>query len=780
MRRARERLVISLFVTIASTSTTTTGCLIDRGNLPVASRRDGGPLDAPEETDAGDAGAECLPEETRCDEACVDLSRDPDHCGDCAIACSEGQACVDSRCEGCTTTVYGVCAPSLRVWLDARDPSGDGSMPAAGSPLARWVNRARDGAGDALPVLGAATLEDGAGGRRVVRLAGTRFETTEVVSEDATHAEIFLVARTRALEAGVSLSLEGLAPLVVQLPGEKRFVFGLPSGEQEMAGPFGRDDRQTTLWHAFGGPSGREVRIDGTVVLRGEGGAVASLAGRLSIGGDAVGNTQAIDVSELLVFDAPLSNPDRSAITAALLERWGLGTPATPSADALSLWLDAREPLRDSDPADGASLVRWDDRSPRATTATTSSVTWRANGLGAGQPAVELTREGAESSVTFPRPVSGDFTALVVLATEDGTGEGEGWNSPTILGADGRFTVDDAALALSSGRVGLGREATPLVASGARIDDGDPHLLIVRRTSDGHTQVWVDHERATDHATLVGGVTGPATWALGRGADAGEGAFAARYGEVLVYTRALDDEELSTAERYLARRWATPPAARQAPLGPCSSGSLPACPVRAISELRSAPTGVYWMDLGGGPHRVAVDAAEGGGWLLVLQYVHRGGTDPALDILGVGEDWPLPSPTALGGEDGIRSARWGHVGRSAATLVTAAAEMRFEGRSSSHARLLHFATNVGLAGWRSGTNGFATLPTSFFPLTGHTGILPADARAFPPPLGPDHVLTWFSFYGPTADWAIGAGGRWEVDDLPLGPANSTIHRVWVR
>lgn len=778
MRRACERLVISLFVTIASTSATT-GCLIDRGNLPVGSRRDGGPLDAPDELDAGDAGSECRPEETRCDDRCVDLSRDPEHCGDCTIACSEGQACVDSRCEGCTTTVYGVCAPSLRVWLDARDPNGDGSMPAAGAPLARWVNRAPEAAGDALPVLGAATIEDGAGGRRVVRFAGARLETEEVVSEATDHAEIFLVARTRALDPGVTLSLAGTTPLAVQLPGDKSFVFGLPVGDASMTAPFGRDDRHTTLWHAFGGPSGREVRIDGTVVLRGETGIATSLAGRLSIGGDAAGLTQAVDVSELLVFDAPLASGDRAAITAALLERWGLGSPAMPIADGLSLWLDAREPLRDGDPTEGAPLPRWDDRSTRAATAATVRASWRADGL-AGQPAVELTRDDGESNVSFPRPVSGDFTAIVVLATDDGTGDGQGWSSPTVLGADGRATVDDAALVLSSGRVGLGREPAPLVTSGARVDDGDPHVLAVRRTSDGRTQIWIDHERAADHTTLVGGVTGPASWFLGRGPDAGEGALAARYGEVLVYARALTDEELTTAERYAVRRWSTPPAARQPPLGPCASGTRPACPVRAISELRSAPTGVYWMDLGGGPHRVAVDATEGGGWLLVLQYVHRGGTDPELDVVGTGEDWPLPSATALGGEDGIRSARWGHVGRNAASLVGAATEMRFEGRTSGHARVLHFATNVGLDGWRSGTNGFAGLPMSFTPLTGHTGVLPADARVFPPPIGPDHVLTWFSFYGPTADWAIGAAGRWEVDDLPLSGANSTIHRVWVR
>ena len=779
MRRARQRVVISLFVTITSAAA---GCLIDRGNLQVAARRDAGPTDAPlgDVGDVGDAASECGPGQTSCAEGCVDLSSDPTHCGDCAIACDEGQACVESRCEGCTTTVYGVCAANLRVWLDARDPNGDGSTPAAGTSLARWVNRARDAAGDAMPVLGAATLEDGAGARRVVRLAGTRLETTDVVSADAEHAEIFLVARSRTLDSGVTLALDGAAPLVVQLPGDKSFVFGLPVGEATMTGPFGRDDRHTTLWHAFGGPSGREVRIDGTVVLRGEAGHAASLAAPLSLGGDATGTTQAVDVSELLVFDAPLSNPERSAITAALLERWGLGSPATPSTDALSLWLDAREPLSDSDPVDGASLVRWDDRSPRATMAAATGVTWRASGLGAGRPAVELTRDGPESSVSFPRPVSGDFTALVVVATDDGTGEGEGWSSPTILGADGRSTLDDAALVTSSGRVGLGRAPGPFVASGARVDDGDPHVLVVRRTIDGHTQIWVDHERVADHPSPVGGVTSPASWSLGRGADAGEGAIAARYGELLVYTRALTDEELSTTERYLVRRWATPPAARQAPLGPCPSGTRPICPARALSELRGAATGTYWLDLGAGPHRVAIDASEGGGWALVLQYVHRGGSNPPLDLVGAGEDWPLPSPTMLGDSDGTRSARWGHLGRGAAMLATSATELRFEGRTSAHPRVIHFSTSVGLDGWRAGTNGFASLATSFTALTGHSGVLPAGAVLFPPPATPDDVLTSFPFYGPTAVWGVGFAGRWEVDDVPVSAANSTIHRVWAR
>ncbi|MBI4511511.1 MAG: hypothetical protein HY698_17895 [Deltaproteobacteria bacterium] len=41
---------------------------------------------------------ECVDGTSRCGEACVDLQRDPSHCGTCERACGEGLACMDASC----------------------------------------------------------------------------------------------------------------------------------------------------------------------------------------------------------------------------------------------------------------------------------------------------------------------------------------------------------------------------------------------------------------------------------------------------------------------------------------------------------------------------------------------------------------------------------------------------------------------------------------------------------------------------------------------------------
>ncbi|MBX7195433.1 MAG: hypothetical protein K1X94_25480 [Sandaracinaceae bacterium] len=766
-------------LTLALCASLTPGCLVDRGDLTLDARV---PRDASVDASA-DIGIECHEGGRVCDGVCVDVTSDPAHCGGCGMACGDGQSCVASTCGGCDgVVVYGVCTRSLRVWLDARNPAGDGT-PGADGPLSRWANLAPGAVGDAVPDLGSPMLTTGAGGRRVVQLESARLATGAITS-DGDAIEIFLVARTRMLAGGVTLAFgagTAASALDVRLPDDGgTYLFGLPTDMLRLAGPFGRDVRQTTLWHAFGGPGGAEVRVDATPVSRSAGAPIAYGA-PLLLGADAAGKTQSLDVSELLVFDHALSDVDRATISASLLARWELGSPATPPPDGLNLWLDAREPLRGGMPTDGEVLARWDDRSTRSAMATTTRATYRASGLGPGRAAVELDRDQGESSVAFARPVSDDVTLLVVLATDDGSGEGEGWSSPNVLGADQRYPGDDAAIVMSAGRVGVGRDPAGTPFARNRIDDGAPHVVILRRWTHGLTQMWVDHEPVLQAMTAPGNVVSPLRWYLGRHEDANEGALAARYGEVLVYGRALDDEELSNVERYLVRRWATAPLARVLPLGACAPGTMLACPARSLAELRGMPTGRYWIDLGAGPHHVWIDGDEGGGWALVLQYVRAANTYPELDVIQPGEDWPLSSPTALGGTDVVRSPRWGHLGQASAALIAGASELRWYAASSGHARIIHFRSSAGVAAWQMGVNDFAGVVTTSTLLTGASAALPGTATNFGYAYTPDTVLTSFPFfqYG-TAHWAVGASGRWEVDDVPYSGVNATVHRIWVR
>lgn len=748
-----------------------TGCLIDRGHITPL-RRDVGPPEA----GAIEAGPSCGARLLVCDDGCVDPDTDARHCGRCNAPC-DGAACIEGVCQGCPgTVVRGVCVEGLRVWLDARDPHGDGSV-VAGS-LERWTNLARTSTGDFTHADGTAEVVEGAGGRRVVRLSGAHFASSGVLSESGAHVEIFLVARTRELAPGVALALRGVPPSTfqVQLPSATEYSFALPGGESTLSAPFGRSTRHTTLWHAFGGPDGREVRIDGTTVARGEPGFRVMLGGALLLGGDDDGARQALDIAELIVVDQPLREATRQQLSAGLRERWGLLATEPAARADLSSWLDARRPLDAPRPAEGAVLPHWRDHE-RSRDQPAQNAVFRADAFGAGRDAVELDPELGPSFVTLPVPSNQAFTALMVVASEDGSGSREGWSSPNWLGADERYRTDDAALVMSGGRVGFGRVGD-VSGSGWRIDDGLPHMLTWRRSATGLTEIWIDHAQATKDD--VAGLVLVEPWALGQREGGAEGAIAARYGEVLVFTRALDEEELAVTERYLAQRWASPVAAQQPTLTPCAPGSRLACPLTALADLRAAPSGRHWVDLGQGPHRVSIDAAEGGGWALVLQYV-RSDTNAELHVLAPGDDWPEMSPRALGQTDRARSARWGHVGAAIAATLGTTSELRWQAMTTAHPRVIHFSSSVGVAAWREGRSDFRGLSASFGALTGATAGLPATANQFGFGWTPDTVLTAFPYYqSGTAHWSVrGAGARWEVDDLDA-PGTSTIHRVWVR
>jgi hypothetical protein len=45
-----------------------------------------------------DGTPQCMPDETSCDDICVDADVDPDHCGGCGITCDDDEICVAGDC----------------------------------------------------------------------------------------------------------------------------------------------------------------------------------------------------------------------------------------------------------------------------------------------------------------------------------------------------------------------------------------------------------------------------------------------------------------------------------------------------------------------------------------------------------------------------------------------------------------------------------------------------------------------------------------------------------
>ncbi|MBX3101545.1 MAG: hypothetical protein KF690_03460 [Bacteroidetes bacterium] len=214
-----------------------------------------------------------------------------------------------------------------------------------------------------------------------------------------------------------------------------------------------------------------------------------------------------------------------------------------------------------------------------------------------------------------------------------------------------------------------------------------------------------------------------------------------------------------------------------------------------------SPSGVYTIDLDSlgplCPMPCYCDmATDGGGWTLVLNYNHLGGTKPAL-MLRTGS-FPLLGSTVLG-VDESGTDTWGHIVPSLASQFTDATEFRLYGISSHHTRMLHVKSSLTncLSYLKTGTGSCSGLHASFTPLAGHTSTLPGSAANIYGANAGNLAMTEHLFYtNVTAHWNIDGGAcgddRWEIDDCTAfcsgaGACTSdrrglydTHHQVWFR
>lgn len=209
-------------------------------------------------------------------------------------------------------------------------------------------------------------------------------------------------------------------------------------------------------------------------------------------------------------------------------------------------------------------------------------------------------------------------------------------------------------------------------------------------------------------------------------------------------------------------------------------------------------SGVYEVTLEGSAAGTRVQCfkdmdTDGGGWTLVLNYVHLAGTNPAQKVRATTDGLPLLKSATLGADESATAqwsygGSWGHAGTSLMSALPTFTEVRFYGRTSGHSRILHFKTSLAsmVSYVRTGA-GTVDVPalkvagTGHTTLAGHTAFLPASADATVANQG-DYAMTNQPFYlADTYNWNSGGFGfRWEVDDNVASGANSTIHQVWVR
>ena len=198
-----------------------------------------------------------------------------------------------------------------------------------------------------------------------------------------------------------------------------------------------------------------------------------------------------------------------------------------------------------------------------------------------------------------------------------------------------------------------------------------------------------------------------------------------------------------------------------------------------------SPTGVYTIDPDGLGAGSSISCycdmdTDGGGWTLVLNYLHQGGTNP--NVRPLSASLPLLGSTALGIDESASTTTWGHTMPSFLNLFVYS-ELRFFGKTNAHARVIHFkSTNANTITYFNTGNGSMTgINTGFTTLTGHTAMLPNSAANYFTNEG-DLAMTNFPFWlSGTYHWGIkGHGSRWEVDDFPGNSAYNTYHQIWIR
>lgn len=183
--------------------------------------------------------------------------------------------------------------------------------------------------------------------------------------------------------------------------------------------------------------------------------------------------------------------------------------------------------------------------------------------------------------------------------------------------------------------------------------------------------------------------------------------------------------------------------------------------------------------------------SNGGGWTLVLNYLHKGGTNPAHMIRHT--DLPIVNSYTLGTDESQSNGfggSWGHASNSLMNSLDFST-VRFYGKSGAHNRIIHFTTTLNnvITYFKTGSgncSGIEIENTGHETLFNHTAMLPkkdpnlADPIQFVTNAGNYAMLTSPFYQVANYHWNVGTHNRWEVDDFAGNFAQDTFHQIWIR
>jgi len=179
---------------------------------------------------------------------------------------------------------------------------------------------------------------------------------------------------------------------------------------------------------------------------------------------------------------------------------------------------------------------------------------------------------------------------------------------------------------------------------------------------------------------------------------------------------------------------------------------------------------------------------DGGGWTMFLNYEHKGGTNPQLNVKN--NTFPVRGTLDLGVDESAFTRFWGHA--SNAMLANfPIKELRFFCKTNAVTQVLNFKTSDPscIAHAKTGTGTCLNIKNSFTRLTSHTSLLPETLTNAGSNKG-NNAMTDDVFSQvingdpnpPDPTWSIrgGANLAWECGFGSNNASFDTIHRMYFR